>query len=214
MFHYKNNDNDSDDDESQYERKLYNHYADIRSKVEDKMYERLYALKLKAQLDRGTCKNKYLIGLYDEVKEIKNNSDIKNLWITVNPQENPEVLQDLQLAIEKLRYKKFVLKLQYSFEQRGETEEDAGKGVHLHMLLQRDLSTRYDNVKRSIHNIFDKLCGNSLHVCIKPCYDSWVEDKVSYLQGQKWDEDKDDKVKYDKLWRDKLGLKPTYTFSK
>lgn len=149
--------------------------------------------------------------LYDESQEFRQGKDVRFLWITINPDETKAQLGDLMNSVLKLRYKKFVVQMEVVYEQRGETEEDRGKGYHCHILLEfKDV--RYDNVKRSIHTIFDKLCGTSLHVNVKPCYEKWLQDKKQYLRGNKWDEEKDDKIQQDKLWRQEFNIDPLYTY--
>lgn len=191
--------------------KEYGPYQQLRLEVEREEYKRCYRSVLRHQLQKGDCKNEILQTMYDREQDIRSMKDIKHIWLTVSPEES-KTIQDLHLGIENLKYKKYPQTMTWVFEQRGETEETAGVGIHFHMLLELNTDSRYDSIKRSIHTIFDKLCGNPLCVCIKPCYERWVQDKHDYLDGKKWDEEKDDKIMIDKLWRRKIGIQEKYTW--
>jgi len=187
-------------------------HAAIDERAYAKVYEKYKMRVIEAELQAGKGTPE-LLKLFDKLQKVREGRGTKYLWVTVNPKEQDDIVGSLNFSIVKLQSKKWVKSIRWTFEQRGEIEEEMGKGIHLHMLVERcDETKRLDSARRTIHDIFDKWCGSTLHVKINRCYDNWVEDKIQYLQGNKWDDEKDDKISMDKLWRESIGIQSFYSW--
>lgn len=187
------------------------HTAALREKAEDAVFIENYKKILYNQLQNGKA-DEWLQEVYDIAENLRKGADVSNLWITVNPREQDNIIRILSNKIDKLVKKPFVKSLKWTFEQRGECNETKGTGIHIHMLLELKELSRLDNVKRSVHTIFDEVCGNKLCVDIRKVSDRRINDKIEYLQGNKWDTLKDDKILTDREWRKEEGLEDFYNF--
>jgi hypothetical protein len=143
-------------------------------------------------------KKKMLRSLVKEEPEI--------YWITVNPK--PDVDLDIILkSIQNFCHRKAVRDYQFSIEQRGETEEEIGKGIHSHILLKWERKqNKY--IKQFLIESVKRLVGNysSSIINIRRITSDIYQDKLDYLNGLKWDKEKDQKIKMDKLFREKNNI--------
>lgn len=190
------------------------HTAALKEKVEDQIYMECYKKILYHKLQNGKCggDSSWLQDVYDQSEALRKGADVSALWITINPKEDDNIIPILQKKVNKLTAKPFVKSLKWTYEQRGECSETKGRGIHTHMLLCLKEGSRLDNVKRCIHTMYDELCGNKLCVDIRKVPERRINDKVDYLQGNKWDEEKDDKILTDREWRKDEGLDDFYYF--
>lgn len=132
------------------------------------------------------------------------------IWfITVNPSPQIE-LSKLITVMERWATNKLVEGIMYTFEQRGETMEELGKGKHIHMLIK--CSERRGQLRQKLVQCFGGLVGNSLHIDVppKPCSNKTLPAKIEYLLGIKEDA-KMDKVKCDQEWRSQNNLEKIYS---
>lgn len=147
-------------------------------------------------------KKKYLKSLVKEEPEI--------YWITVNPM--PEAKLDIILkSLQNFTNRKAVRDYHYTIEQRGESEHEIGKGMHAHLLLKWDRrQNKY--VKQFLIESCKRIVGNYSHniLNIRRITPDIYQDKLDYLQGKKWDKDKDLKIKFDKVFRDKNNILDIY----
>lgn len=124
---------------------------------------------------------------------------ISALWVTVNFNDEIE-LDDVLLLADKIAKKKWVRKYQYIIEQRAPYPQEF-RGYHIHMLL--DTSKYKSQAQNEIFTTVRKYVGNKRHVHIVKVADRKIyNDKVEYLKGNKWDTEKDLKVKNDRRLRD------------
>jgi uncharacterized protein YqgV (UPF0045/DUF77 family) len=136
-----------------------------------------------------------------------------HLTINVNYKVVPQemALKKLHKFLEKAFIKQYV----YTIEQRGETDEEIGKGLHFHILVEqnaRDLST----FKTGVKNSFNKICdvSNREILCFKPKVDEQAfKDCYRYLHGIKVDEEKQQRIEIDKKFREKNDFQKIYKSS-
>jgi len=211
---------ESDEEEKQWRNDIARYESEqlmrinkLRDKVQDQIYMELYKQCVYNRLSHKHGPG-WLQGPYDQMEQIRKGDDIGTLWVTVNPQDFGEGTPvALAPAVEDLCRKKFVQAARWTYEQRGETEETRGTGVHVHLLLYlKENRGRLDSVKRSIKSVFQHLCGNPKHIDIRTVPDGRINDKIDYLAGKKWDEEKDGKIEQDKLWRESINLQETYNY--
>lgn len=127
-------------------------------------------------------------------------------WITVNPK--PDV--DIQLVLKCILNfckRKAVKDYHFSIEQRGESEEEIGKGVHSHILVKWDRKqNKY--VKQFLIESVKRLVGNYSNAILnirRITFDIY-QDKLDYLNGLKWDKEKDIKIHFDKIYRERNNI--------
>lgn len=117
--------------------------------------------------------------------------------------------------LHKFLEKSFIKQYAYSIEQRGETEEEMGKGLHFHILVEqtaRDLST----FKTGVKNSFNKICdvSNREILCFKPKVDEQaLKDCYRYINGVKVDEEKQQRIEIDNKFREKNDFQKIYKSS-
>ncbi len=134
------------------------------------------------------------------------------LFITVNPK--PDItFSEFTLKMEKLVNRNIFKNGLYVYEQRGSTEEDAGKGFHCHMLCERNLNYKPTKVVSCIKNTCKSLCDvkDKRVLNIQVIGEEFAEDKRKYIMGHnKTGEGKSVKQDIDTYWRKKNNLKEYY----
>lgn len=143
----------------------------------------------------------------DEYKRGLGKQKVHTLW-TINPRMDTD-LGEFMKKIIKATKKKWVKHYIFSIEQRGKTDIEMGRGIHCHMYVEVDKKKRIYECRREMYNTFKHLVGNRKHVMV-----SYAKDPtnfIKYCMGIKKDEEKDDMIKYDKLWRKKNELEDYYT---
>jgi hypothetical protein len=133
-----------------------------------------------------------------------------HLTVNVNYKVVPQAMAMKKLH--KFLEKSFVKQYVYSIEQRGDTVDEMGKGLHFHILLEqtaRDLST----FKTGVKNSFNKICdvSNREILCFKPKIDEQAFiDCYRYINGVKVDEEKQQRIEIDKQFREKNNFQKIY----
>lgn len=131
-------------------------------------------------------------------------------WITINPK--PEA--DLEIFLKLLNNfvkRKPVCSYMYNIEQRGETEADAGKGFHSHLLIGWD-KKQNKYIRQFCITTFKRVVGypSDQIINIRRITKDIYQDKIDYLNGKKWDVEKDNKIIVDIIFRKKNNLSLIY----
>lgn len=201
----------TDRDYEQYREYEADNYEAHRKAMKKVMFEAHYN-DIKARLDTGQTPQ----GVYETfcfkkvqklVKDTRNYAMIGYAWLTftinkANFSSSDEYLPRLQRQVAKANTKKWISRSMWNFEL---TEQ----GVpHVHYLFQfSQINTiRKDKFVKGFCSTFEKVG----YVDIKKIPDDWVKDKVDYLKGIKWDEDKLPMVLADRAWRAEQGLQDVY----
>lgn len=196
-------------------------YLDIKQEAYKEVYKSTVKSNLKMRCELGYTENipEPIIKemeLQQKLKsDIKKRKDTKYLaFITINPKPETK-LSTLQKAINKFLMKEWIEgEVYYTFEQRGTNPDEAGKGLHCHILLERN-GKKPSHLLRETFNTFKNLYGKRpKDKIIENDYKfygfAYKEDKINYMKGIKWDEDKQDKINIDKIFREKNNLKLYY----
>lgn len=130
-------------------------------------------------------------------------------FITINPKPDVE-LGDFMKKIEGYVKRSICLKYLYVIEQRGDTEEECGKGFHCHILVKRHLSYKPCKFRENTFNTFKNLVGNKKHVDVQFVGEEFMKDKQEYILGTKTKEGKDVKQKFDKVFRSNNDIRDYY----
>ncbi len=157
--------------------------------------------------------------LEDKVKaklDEKKTSSSKNayVWITINPKPDINVCK-FRKACVNVAKRSFFKNAMYVYEQRGDSDETIGKGFHCHMLAERDFTktTRPSHMKRDIGNSVKNILNlNAKNPYIQFVDAEYAKDKIRYMLGDKdlHKDEKDIKLVYDKLWRDRENIEHIY----
>lgn len=133
--------------------------------------------------------------------------------ITLRPEEGAVNLHRFIFDVKELAHKNLFNKGEWVFEQSGETEEEAGKGFHAHMLMSvKD----YVQVK-DILNACKFIKYNCMIQVGRKTGQKFIRGEkdlnfaTNYIRGDKHDASKEIKVNIDKLWRPKKGIEEIYT---
>lgn len=161
-----------------------------------------YIENLEGDFDFGTMSE----ARKEHFKSLKRPIKIDYFFITVNPKPGTDLQIFLKLLANFCK-RKPVIDYVYNIEQRGETEADCGTGIHSHMLLywNADMSGK---IRQYLGETFKRVIGfnNNNIININKIPSEYVLDKMDYLEGNKWDTEKDAKIKIDKLFREKNNI--------
>lgn len=142
--------------------------------------------------------------LMDAVLKERNRKE-SILWMTLN--FRPDVsLEDILIVLDRLSNRSFMTKYWYNIEQRG---TETVHGLHSHWLVQSSHPTA--QFKRDVFSTVQHVVGNKNCVDVKSYPLSFFQDKLDYLNGKKWDKDKDAKVLLDNKFRLENNLSLIYT---
>lgn len=133
-------------------------------------------------------------------------------FITINPKKSI-ILKDFRERLDKYVKRKMFKKYMYVIEQRGETEKEAGKGFHAHILVERNITYKPSKVISNSKNTWKTMTNveNKEIFNIQFIPQDYIEDKKTYMSiGGKTGEGKDVKQEIDKFFRKKENIEDFY----
>lgn len=146
----------------------------------------------------------------EERKEISN-----LLWLTVNP--SPEsTFTEFKKIVEKCFLKKWIKSYMYVYEQRGMTEEEVGKGFHMHAIIRKPEDKSRAHCIRELSSSYKKVCDVSNYHLFNT---KWIDKeecqrKIEYITGDKVSTETNNKSlkqEMDVLFRQNRGLQKFYS---
>lgn len=148
------------------------------------------------------------------LKERKESSIQPYMFITVNPNATCSIV-DFRALINKMLLKVWLVSYVYVIEQRGQSEEELGKGFHLHIIIKKPDNKSTAHIVREIGSTFKKVCDTSNYHCYntKSISEEEYIRKLEYILGTKestLDNRKDLKQHFDKLFRERMFIDPFY----
>lgn len=153
-------------------------------------------------------------GEYDNDPTIKNlrsklNQKHRFYFITINPKDDI-TLKDFMEKVHKYTGRSMFDKgtVSYTFEQRSNDVDDAGKGMHVHIAAQSDL--KKSHILRNTISSFKHMIGTEQHIDVRIYPIKYLDDKIKYMKGDKWDEDKSESVEVNKFWRIANNIESLY----
>lgn len=194
---------------------------DLRTKMRN---EREYA-GLKRAMEKD-YENMYTSLLHnDEMDFIEGRKRLKTMadaskskipeWVlvTVNVDENLCTdIDKFRPLVEKYVNRKFITEYIYCFEQRSQTEEERGKGMHAHIIV-RQCAQDGAQFKRDTKSSFNKVTKTGIRF---DYIRTDVKQAIPYVKGEKKGKNEDErlekerKVVQDRLWRPQVGLEDWY----
>ncbi len=205
--HYKN----SPELMQEYSQMFFEEKKDLQRRKIKKILEQQYYLGTLGNLYNGMLKIEN-----ENVQKKKRMTAVAHnnlfLFITVNPK--PEIpFKEFKKKMEKLSNRNIFNNALYVYEQRGSTEEEAGKGFHCHMLCERNLNYKPTKVVSCIKNTCKSLCNvkDKRVLNIQLIGEEFMNDKRLYILGHnKTGEGKSVKQNIDEYWRKKNNLNNHY----
>jgi len=135
--------------------------------------------------------------------------DLSCYFVTINWKSGVRPDQTVRV-IQNILSKKWVPREYYFvYEQRGTDTDSVGTGYHNHFLFI-DLDKPKCHIQREIFSTVKNLVGNKMHVDVRQIPKDWVQDKLDYMLGKKWDPEKDPKCHIDKIFRSINNLDALY----
>lgn len=182
-------------------------------KVKLQQYQELYRLQC---LQEPTQLIKDIQAARLSLGEKGEGIDRPYIWLCVNP-NSTFTFKEFQGLVSKMVSKVWVDEYVYVYEQRGITEEEAGKGFHLHAIIKKPENKKPSHCIRELGSTFKKCCDvSNYHFFQVKFIDIPEKDrKLEYILGTKESTDenqKDLKQLIDKVWRVKNKIDP-YFFS-
>lgn len=168
----------------------------IRNKIEDNDFEGMPELQ----------------ELYSQIRNKNGNGGAiySHYWVTVNVAPGV-LLADVQTKVRKYVNRRMLSRSEWVYEQRGTTEDEAGKGMHVHLLVQPLKPISLTSIRKNTYNTFKSLVGNEKAVHVLACKtESDVEKRRLYMSGVKDGEGKMVKCAVDQIWREKNNLQSIY----
>lgn len=166
----------------------------------------MYMKYHKQQLDEGKYDDLGEVGIIRS--QIKTDTrPMKLYWVTVNPKDDV-TLETFIKRVEKYTQRKMVHAFNYAFEQRGKNMDEVGKGMHVHILIKSQDKKAW--FKRSTISSFTAIVGNDQAIDIKQYPMEYEVEKIEYLKGNKWDDEKIESITINKIWRERKKLKTYY----
>lgn len=172
----------------------------IRRKAFEKVMLEKYVSYYRREID-----NEKADDLFPILKEERDASDEKfksnYLFITVNPKPSM-LLPEFMNICSKVITKPWINKYLYVLEQRGENDDEIGKGFHFHCLIDKG-DFRWSHARREFVSTFRKVCDTQNYHTFNfsMCKESDLNNRQKYMLELKADPDKHLKQEYDKKWR-------------
>lgn len=156
------------------------------------------------------------LGLNTIVKERKTIKNYSHIFLTINPPPQM-MLMDFQKTIEKTLQTTKGLKLWiegylYVLEQRGENEDELGKGFHTHILIKLRDHKKKSHIDRELKNQWKNTLDTDNYHIFNIKYIDQEEQlrKQNYMLGRKSESIKHLKQDMDIIWRQNNQLKKYY----
>lgn len=205
---------------------IYNLETEVLKKLISKKKESIYNMKMTlGLLNENNRYEKILKELYEEEntlrKEMIKVEDSKSplhYFITIRPKENTIKLEEFLKIVRRIFVKKWIKNYVYVIEQTGINEDELGKGIHIHMIIERNDKKPHElirEIKNTVKTIGE--VDNHNFLDIKGIYNNEndLRNRLNYILGDKKSTEgnqKDLKQKMDIIFRQKAGIEPYYFF--
>lgn len=176
----------------------------------DREIEYLWKLECENAIAEGKLKAIREKAYRDEIrKDSPAPMQLKNYhFVTVNPAPDTD-LNVMETVVDSWVKQKYIESVEYVYEQRGDSEETMGQGMHIHAIVKTN--TKPSDFKKRVSQKFRNLVGSEKHVYITPIKnEKWLNDKKAYIRGDKNGDGKKEKTSIDRIWRENNYLKEIY----
>ncbi len=187
-----------------------------RTKVVVPTEESMYPLRALAEVQREDFKTRLKAALKKPKQE-----ELKDEWLFLTINARTDIsLETFRKKVEKTLTSKIFTSSLAVLEQRGNTDDTCGKGMHAHILFKRITPLNEglppSNIRRNFKDSYKKICNvddsrilNFLFIPFSSTDNNNAQYKYKYMIGEKSGPEKQLKQKYDKIWREKKNI-PQY----
>lgn len=131
-------------------------------------------------------------------------------FITINPDQSKIKFEVFKFLVFKLLRRSMFRNTVMTFEQRGKEMKDIGKGFHCHIISEKRPNLSPAQVQKNIYSSLKNYVGNIKHIDVRVYNGDLRDDKIAYLKGDKWDAEKEEAVRLNKIWRVTKDLQSIY----
>lgn len=132
----------------------------------------------------------------------------KIYWVTITPPHDIDINAFIERIHDIIKMTCFQSAC-YTFEQTG-TEDNLGYHPHVHIVADKIVGVSPQQLHNRIYRSLKQFLGtNAIRVQTFPY--EYRQDKIEYLKGNKWDDEKDPAIEATLKWRAELGLKNFYS---
>lgn len=143
---------------------------------------------------------------YEYLKNLKKKISPKIVWLTIRPKKCDEY--EFKEFVEKILNWKCVENYYCAYEWKHNEESS---GLHAHILLEGQNKRILENIrKKSKVNTFKKI-GKCMFFA-KLINRDLLQDKIDYVNGKTWEDEKNEHKKSDSFYRKKYGMPNISTF--
>lgn len=140
-----------------------------------------------------------------QTEEINRKREI--FWITLNPKPVVTFDEFKCTVMSRLMSRIFMKGATFVFEQRA--AQAPYSGFHCHIIVDKRMTPK--QMHDRVFNTMKGCCQLPKHVDLRTYPYSYRTDKLDYMNGKKWDSEKDPIVEATKAWRDLEGIDDIYT---
>lgn len=123
-------------------------------------------------------------------------------WITVNPKPEIPFEEFKEKVLKKLMNRTIMQGAAFCFEQRAGAKPYSG--FHCHILVDKRMSPK--QMHDRVFNTVKDIVGTTKHVDLRTYPYTMRQDKLDYMQGKKWDDEKEDAISATEAWRKEIKL--------
>lgn len=188
----------------------------IQQDAERQVKMSYYRKRYRLLIEQGFVNDKRLLECIKDIEELEKRSGKKDsdlVFITISPRPDVD-FQDFLSVVNRLFSKVWLRDYIYVFEQRGDNEDNIGKGFHLHGLLYRN-GKKFSEVRREVISTIKKVVDinvfSAYEVKLVKDDDDNVKKILNYMLGEKADDYKHPKQVMDRVWREKNNILSYYS---
>lgn len=143
----------------------------------------------------------------EKMMDRETEKDRKIFFITVNPVPTVSDVDFVTFIQDRLMKRVIMKGAHYVFEQRSQAYP--AHGFHCHMVLEKRMSPK--QIHDRIFNTVKSMVGHPKHVDVRVYPYSFLDEKLAYMRGEKWDEEKQECVTLTKQWQKTLDIQRIFT---
>lgn len=175
-------------------------------------YKDMYEKYFEMQVQLGIKEHLTTMSIFTRLEEATAEylSDKKQWYfITVRPDESKIEFEDFFKKVSKFLSRACIEDYHASVEQKGTDDESLGKGFHLHAVVKAKWRSKSECLRDTQSTFLKCTAPNCVKVITTK---NPLELVQNYLIEYKSDDGHKEVTKaWDKIWRDKLGLAPSYS---
>lgn len=152
---------------------------------------------------------------YDILKKVRakyQKKESRFFFITLN--FKPEsTIDEIKLVMDKILNRKYFINFVYGYDQRSGDMTTTGTGIHVHGVLKKEAGLKKNYIPKWLFNSCKNYMSDMSKIDVKIYDDKFYQDKIDYVKGIKFNEDKLEVAAVTKVWRQQNNLQDIYNLS-